>query len=279
MAILITGCSSGIGLSTALYLKEQGYDVIASARSADAVAALKEQELKAVQLDVDDDDSIERAFSASLTLADSHCIDVLINNAAFAQAGALEDLSRDALRRQFETNVFGLQVLTNLAVKHMRGLKQGKIIHIGSILGLVAMPLSGAYNASKYALEGLADTLRLELKDTSIKVVVIEPGPIESNFRENCLSRSSDLLTPNDSHYALNYQKKVSALRSEQKDIFMKSPDVVAKIILRIIKAKNPKNHYRVTLPAHLIAGLKRLLPSRWLDILLTVGMALFERR
>ncbi len=266
MAILITGCSSGIGLSTALFLQNHGFDVIASARSAAAVAALNAKNLKAILLDVDSDESIVTAFNESLALANNHKIDVLINNAAFAQAGALEDLSREALRQQFETNVFGLQSLTNLAVRHMRGNNQGKIIHIGSILGLVGMPFSGAYNASKYALEGLADTLRLELRDTPIQVILIEPGPIKSKFRENCLTRSASQLVPNNSHYSSQYKKKVKDLNNEKKDPFMKPSTTVAKKILKIIKTKNPKPRYKVTLPAHLIAFLKRLLSSRYLD-------------
>ena len=182
--ILITGCSSGIGYCTATELKKRGHNVIATARKADDVTRLTQEGFTALQLDLADSQSIQQAVNRVIELTDGHC-DALFNNGAFGQPGAVEDLTRDVLRYQFETNLFGTHELTNLLIPLMRKQGHGRIIYNSSILGLVAMRYRGAYNASKFALEGLADTLRLELYGTNIHISLIEPGPILSNFREN----------------------------------------------------------------------------------------------
>lgn len=264
MAILITGCSSGIGKETACYLKQQGMDVIASARKQAAVDQLMEQGLKAIQLDLDSDESIANAVSESVRLSDNGRIDVLVNNAGFGQVGALEDLTRDAMRAQFETNVFGLQMLTNQVVPHMRQHNQGLIIHVSSILGLVSLPFSGAYNASKHAVEALADTLRLELSDSNIKVVALQPGHIESSFRENCLDKmEGDTSVVEQSRFQTQYQRQIAVIKNKTPTPGMKRCIDVAKLIHKVIKHPNPKASYKVTLPAHILAFIKRLLPTR----------------
>ena len=181
--ILITGCSSGIGYKTAEILKNRGHKVIASARKQADVQRLKKAGFESLQLDLAESNSIQQAVDKTLEHFDGK-IDALFNNGAFGQPGAVEDLSRDVLRQQFETNFFGTHELTNLILPAMRQQGQGRIIYNSSVLGFVALTYRGAYNASKFALEGLADTLRLELQDTQIKVILIEPGPIESDFRK-----------------------------------------------------------------------------------------------
>jgi len=185
--ILITGCSSGIGYTTALLLKQRGYRVIASARQQHDVDRLRQEGFEAIRIDLADSASIRLAVSEMLIMTEGR-IDALFNNGAFGQPGAVEDLSRDVLRFQFETNFFGTHELTNLLIPIMRRQGQGRIIYNSSVLGFVAMTYRGAYNASKFALEGLADTLRLELKGTGIHLSIIEPGPILSDFRKNAFA-------------------------------------------------------------------------------------------
>ncbi|HHF7379506.1 TPA: SDR family NAD(P)-dependent oxidoreductase, partial [Legionella feeleii] len=187
--ILITGCSTGIGHDAALALAKRGHRVIASCRKEDDVQKLTALGLEAVRMDMDDTTSIEAAFAEVLAKTGGR-LDVLINNAGYGQAGALEDIPRAALRSQFETNVFGLLDLTRLAIPLMRKQGQGRIINISSILGVISLPFRGAYNASKYAVEGLSDTLRLELQSSGIRVITVEPGPIESRFRDSSIDNS-----------------------------------------------------------------------------------------
>ena len=182
--ILITGCSSGIGYSTAISLKKRVHNVIATARKSNDVLRLTQEGFTSLRLDLADSDSIQSAVKQAIALTDGK-IDALFNNGAFGQVGAVEDLSRDTLRLQFETNLFGTHELTNLLLPLMRKQGHGRIIYNSSVLGLVAMPYRGAYNASKFALEGLADTLRQELYGMPIYISLIEPGPIQSNFRKN----------------------------------------------------------------------------------------------
>ncbi len=268
MSILITGCSSGIGLETAQYLTQHGFDVIATARDDKALATLKKLGIKTVHLDINHTDSIKKAVAEALILSPKG-IDVLINNAGFGQAGALDDISRDMLRRQFETNVFGLLELTNAILPHMRAQGYGRIINISSVLGFISMPYRGAYNASKYALESLSDTLRLELKDSNIDVVLIQPGPIESNFRKTCVKQSIQNINIEQSQHKQRYLNLARAI-DENKPIAFKKPAIaVSKKILKAIKAKKPKPRYQVTFPTHVFAVLKRILSTRLLDKLL----------
>ena len=182
--VFITGCSSGIGYTTAVELKSRGYRVICSARKQADVARLQAEGFDCLQLDLADSVSIQQTVKQLLVLTDGR-LDALFNNGAFGQPGAVEDLSRDVLRDQFETNVFGTHELTNLIIPVMRQQGYGRIIYNSSVLGFVAMKFRGAYNASKFALEGLVDTLRLELRGSGVEVVLIEPGPITSRFRAN----------------------------------------------------------------------------------------------
>ncbi|MEE8624625.1 MAG: SDR family NAD(P)-dependent oxidoreductase, partial [Acidiferrobacterales bacterium] len=183
-SILITGCSTGIGLCLARGLRERGYRVIATTRKPADAAKLARSGLEALPLDLDSSESIEQAVDEVRRRA-SGTLFGLINNGAYGQPGAVEDLTRDTLRSQFETNLFGTQELTNRILPIFRAQGCGRIIQISSMLGFVCLAYRGAYNASKYALEALSDTLRLELRGTGIYVSLIEPGPIQSDFRKN----------------------------------------------------------------------------------------------
>ena len=266
--ILITGCSSGIGYHTAKTLSQKGYQVIATCRQAEDVTRLKQEGLTCVQLDLVDSASIHSAVQTILTRHPT--IDVLFNNAAFGLPGAVEDLSREALRFQFETNVFGTQELTNLIIPVMRAQGHGKIVYNSSILGFAAMQYRGAYNASKFAIEGIADTLRLELKADNIQVSLIEPGPISSNFRANAYTQFKRWIQPDQSAHQKNYQAMVDRLETVGPSApFTLGPEAVTQKLEHIINSQRPAIRYRVTVPTIAFAWLKRFLPSRWLDFLL----------
>lgn len=267
--ILITGCSSGIGYSTALELKNRGHQVIATARKSEDVARLKEEGFTAIQLDLADTYSIKQAVIDTLELTGGRC-DALFNNGAFGQPGAVEDLSRDVLRFQFETNLFGTHELTNLLIPIMRKQGHGRIIYNSSILGLVAMRYRGAYNASKFALEGLADTLRLELYGTNIHISLIEPGPILSDFRINSYALYKKNIDHVNSLHNEAYEAMETRLQKEGAAVAFTLPakSVVDKVI-HALEAKKPNMRYYVTFPTYLFVVLKRILPICWLDALL----------
>ncbi len=267
--ILITGCSTGIGYATAIELKARGHKVIASARKEEDVARLQEEGFLTVQLDLADSKSIAKAVKKALELTDNG-IDVLFNNAAFGQPGAVEDLSREVLRFQFETNVFGTHELTNLLIPIMRKQGHGRIIYNSSILGLVAMTYRGAYNASKYALEGLADTLRLELHGSNISVSLIEPGPILTHFRQNSFTLYKKNIATESSFHKATYARMEERLQTEGAAVpFTLPAKAVADKVIHAVESANPKIRYFVTFPTYLFAFLKRLLPASWLDKLL----------
>ncbi len=267
--ILITGCSTGIGYTTAMELKNRGHKVVATARKPDDVLRLQLEGFSAFQLDLADSNSIQTAVRLAIELTDGK-IDALFNNGAFGQPGAVEDLSRDVLRFQFETNLFGTHELTNLILPLMRKQGHGRIIYNSSILGFVAMTYRGAYNASKFALEGLADTLRLELHGSNIHISVIEPGPILSDFRKNAFSLYKKNIDPTNSYYKETYKKMEVRLEREGAAApFTLPAQAVAAKVIHALEVKNPKIRYYVTFPTYLFAFLKRILPMPWLDYLL----------
>jgi short-subunit dehydrogenase len=264
--ILITGCSSGIGLCLAKGLKKRGHRVLATARKEDDVKLLMDLGLESVQLDVNDSNSIKKAMQNIIALTDGK-IDVLINNCSYAQGGAIEDLTRDAMREQFETNLFGPMELTGLVIKLMRHQNEGRIVQIVSLLGYVTMPFRGAYNASKHALEGLTDTLRQELRGTNIKVSLIEPGPIHSKIRDNAKKYFLKHIDLENTAHKKTYEKmekEFFAIKS--KSPFYLSPEAVLKKVIHAVESKKPKLRYYVGFPAHLFCILKRLLPTKALD-------------
>jgi len=266
-SVLITGCSSGIGLCLAHGLRSEGYRVFASARNINDVDKLKALGFESLLLDLSSSDSINEAISELYQKTDS--LYALINNGAYGQAGALEDISREALEKQFQANVFGWHELTNLVLPKMRKENVGRVIYISSILGFVAMPFRGAYVASKYATEGLVNTLRLELNDTNIKFSLVQPGPIESKFRANAYLAFQENVDSSKSNYKEQYNTMIQRLESEKNVQFTLPPEAVLKCTLHALKSSSPKIHYRVTFPTKLFAFLGRILPSSWMDKIL----------
>lgn len=268
-AVLITGCSSGIGLCCAEGLKARGYRVFATARKAEDVEQLKTQGFEAFRLDIADSDSIREGVEQLLEVTGGKLYG-LFNNAGFGQPGAVEDLSRDMLRHQFETNVFGTLELTNLLLPVMRGQEQGRVIINSSVLGFAAMPYRGAYNASKYALEGFADTLRLELAGSGVYVSLVEPGPIRSRFRDNAYALYLKNIEPANSFHRNAYEKmEARLLKKGPSTPYTLGPEAVLEKLIHALEAKRPKARYYVTFPTYLFAYLKRILPDRLLDELL----------
>ncbi|NVJ51787.1 MAG: SDR family oxidoreductase [Gammaproteobacteria bacterium] len=270
-SILITGCSSGIGLNAAQTLHNLGYQVFATARTAAAVSELSKLGLNALQLDITSDQQIDAVFDQILEQTGG-TLDAVFNNAAYGQPGAIEDLSTAVLKEQFATNVFAWHAITRKALAVMRAQGHGRIIQNSSILGLVSMPFRGAYNASKYAIEGLTDTLRLELSGTQIYVSLIEPGPIESNFRANALAKFKANIDIQNSVFRDHYQQQLERLGKDIANQFTLPPDAVTKRLLHALRAKKPKARYYVTTPTYLFTFLKRVLPTTWLDKLLVKG-------
>ncbi|MFN4238797.1 MAG: SDR family oxidoreductase [Vogesella sp.] len=265
--ILITGCSSGIGLDVARGLQQQGWRVFATARQAGDVARLQADGFAdALQLDVDDSVSIRHALDEVLRRSGGK-LEALFNNAGYGQPGAVEDISRPAMRAQFETNLFGAWELTNAVLPVMRRQGGGRILFNSSVLGFAAMKYRGAYNASKYAMEGLCDTLRLELAGTGIHVSLIEPGPIESRFRPNALQKFLANVDIDASAHRDSYQKQLARLKKEGHAAPFTLPGTaVLAVVEKALASPRPAARYRVTTPTHVFWYLKRLLPTRWLD-------------
>lgn len=264
---LITGCSSGIGLHCARRLFPR-WRVFATARRAEDVQKLQQEGLESLLLDLDNSDSIAAALSDILQKTDGR-IDALFNNGAFGLPAAVEDLSRAALRAQFETNVFGTQELTNAVIAVMRKNGGGRIVQNSSVLGFVPLKYRGAYNASKYALEGLSDTMRLELTGDNIHIALIEPGPITSRFRINAVKQFEKWIRPEKSAHAETYAKLREQWNIEKPAAFELGPEAVYLALIHAFESPSPKIRYRVTIPTKVFWWLKRFLPSSWLDKIL----------
>ncbi|WP_410498338.1 SDR family NAD(P)-dependent oxidoreductase [Chitinibacter sp. S2-10] len=264
--ILISGCSSGIGLACALGLQQKGWRVFASARQMADVQMLAELGLESVLLDVADSSSIKAAVQAVLEKTAGR-LDAVFNNAGFGVPGAVEDLSREAMRFQFETNVFGAIELSNAVLPVFRKQGAGRLIFNSSVLGFAAMPYRGAYNASKFALEGFADTLRQELQGSGICVSLIEPGPIVSRFRANAAEQFKRWIEPETSFHWPSYKVMLSRLNKTGPAAPFTLPEqAVLDVLLHALDESKPRLRYRVTLPSKIFWYLKRLLPTRVLD-------------
>lgn len=265
-SILITGCSSGIGLCVAEGLQKRGYRVFATARKTADVEMLAERGLESLQLDVADPASIRCAVDEVLRRTGG-TLYALFNNAGYGQPGAVEDLRREVLREQFETNVFGTVELTNRLIPVMRAQGGGRIIINSSLLGYVSLPFRGAYNATKYALEGIADTLRLELRGSGIHVALVEPGPIASRFRANAHEMFRRNVDAEASFFRNTYRAMESRLAKPGPVApFTLQPEAVLEKVIHILESSRPRIRYPVTFPAYLFAMLKRLLPGSALD-------------
>ncbi|MCK4863857.1 MAG: SDR family oxidoreductase [Gammaproteobacteria bacterium] len=268
-SILITGCSTGIGLCVAQGLQDRGYRVFATARKKDDVKKLQSLGLESLQLDLDDSQSIQTAVKEILNRTNG-TLDALFNNGAYGQAGAVEDLSRDVLRQQFETNVFGWHELTNLVLPVMLKQGHGRIIQNSSVLGFVALKFRGAYSASKYAIEGLTDTLRQELSGTNIFISLVEPGPIESQFRKNSFAMYKKNINKENSRFKTEYTATEERLSKEGPAVpFTLPAEAVLKKVIHALESKKPKPRYYVTFPTYLFGYLKRFLSTNLMDKLL----------
>ncbi len=267
--VLVTGCSSGIGLATAEVLRTHGWHVIPTARKDADLDMLKERGFKGVRLDLADANSVERATSEAISLSEGG-IGALVNNAGVAQYGAVEDLTREALTRQFAVNTIGVQDLTNRMIAHFRQQGRGRIVNVSSVYGRVAAPMVGAYCASKYALEALSDAMRVELRHEGVAVILIEPGPILSAFREKSAEHSITNLDMHGGRFEERYARRMEkAKRPQRKDFFTKPPEAVAIKIARALEARRPRSRYCVTVPAYAGALLRRFAPDILLDRLL----------
>ncbi|NNE54169.1 MAG: SDR family oxidoreductase [Sulfitobacter sp.] len=269
-SILITGCSSGIGLAAARILRERGWSVFAACRSEEDCARLRKEGFEAPRLDYEDEATIETALQEVLA-ATGGTLDALFNNGAYAIPGAVEDLPTNALRTIFEANFFGWHALTRAVLPVMRRQGHGRIVQCSSVLGLITMPWRGAYNASKFALEGLTDTLRMEMKETEIKVILIEPGPITTDFRRNSIKQFERWIDWRGSARAAQYEVELRTrlYDSVKKARFELGPEAVVDKLIHAIENPRPRPRYYVTLPTYFAALMRRLLPTRGLDRLL----------
>ena len=265
-SVLITGCSSGIGLCVAQGLQTRGHRVFASARKSEDVERLQAEGLECITLDLNDSGSIQSAVDHVLQRTGGS-LDALFNNGAYGQPGAVEDLRREVLREQFETNLFGTQELTNRILPTMRRQGHGRIIQNSSVLGLVAMPYRGAYNATKFALEGLSDTLRLELAGTNIHVSIIEPGPITSRFRDNAFASYQRNIEKANSPHREKYEAMERRLTKPGPAApFTLPPEAVLKRVIHALESSRPKIRYYVTAPTYFFAFARHLLPYGAID-------------
>jgi NAD(P)-dependent dehydrogenase (short-subunit alcohol dehydrogenase family) len=267
--VLVTGCSSGIGLATAEVLQYRGWHVIPTARHDTDLAMLAEKGFKPVRLDLADTASVEACAREAIALSEGG-IGALVNNAGVAQYGAVEDLTRAALERQFAVNTIGVQDLTNRLIPHFREHGKGRIVNVSSVYGRVTAPMVGAYCASKYAMEALSDAMRVELRPENIAVVLIEPGPILSAFRNKSADHSTANIDMEQGRYGERYRCRMErAKQPQRKDFFTKPPETVAVKIARALEAKRPGSRYCVTVPAYAGAFLRRFAPDILLDRLL----------
>lgn len=266
-SILITGCSSGIGYAAAQILRKRGWRVFAACRKQEDCDRLRREGFDAPRLDYADDDSIRSALDEVLK-ATGGTLDALFNNGAYATPGAVEDLPTEALRDIFESNFFGWHSLTRAVLPVMRAQGHGRIVQCSSVLGLITMPWRGAYNASKFALEGLTDTLRMEMRDTDIDVVLIEPGPITSAFRANSIKQFERWIDWENAPRAEQYETQLRPrlYDSVKKTTFELPPEAVVKKLIHAIEASRPRPRYYVTVPTYFSGIMRRLLPTRLLD-------------
>lgn len=267
--IIVTGSSSGIGRHCAIALKREGWRVFATARKPDDIASLEAEGLEALYLDYAQEESIRSAFAMVMERTGGR-LDALFNNGAYGQPGAVEDLPTAALRAQFEANLFGWHELTRLAVPVMRSQRAGRIVHCSSILGIVPYRWRGAYVATKYALEGLMETQRLELRGSGVHVSLIEPGPIESRFSDNAVPHFLANIDIDGSVHAEAYRDRLAKLNDGGGvNRFRLGPEAVHAKLRHALESPRPRARYAVTLPTQFMTVARRFLPQFLLDELL----------
>jgi NAD(P)-dependent dehydrogenase (short-subunit alcohol dehydrogenase family) len=270
--VLVTGCSTGIGLATARLLRERGWTVWPTARKPDDLARLRAEGFDPIELDLLDSESVRRSAEETLRRGGGH-LGALVNNAGYGQPGAVEDLSRQALRRQFEVNVLGLHELTVSLLPAMQAQGYGRIVNVSSVLGWLTIPFMGAYSASKHALESLTVALRIELRGSGLAVSLVEPGPIETAFRKNAFEHGREHLNTGQSRFSKIYEgqarrKMAKGFRSS--DPFTVPPEAVARRIVHALESSRPRRHYPITLTARAMYYLRRVLPEALKDWLMS---------
>ena len=264
---LVTGGSAGIGASTATRLRRAGFTVYAVARRVDAMQQLADAGVRTFAMDVTDDASMTAGVAR--IMQDAGRLDVLVNNAGYGSFGAVEDVPLDEARRQFEVNVFGLARLVQLTLPHMRAQGSGRIINVSSVGGKVSEPLGAWYHATKFAVEGLSDSLRLEVAPFGIRVVLIEPGPIRSEW--NAIARESMVTTSADGAYA-DRARRIAATfeRADGSALQSSKPEAVARVITKAATVDSPRSRYPAGRGAGTIVRARRLLPDRLMDRVVT---------
>lgn len=266
--VLITGASSGIGLDAARRLTERGWRVFATCRREEDCARLRSEGLESYLLDLASEESVAAAAAETLARCEGR-LDALLNNGAFAVPGAVEDLRRPALRTIFETNLFGQIDLANHVLPAMRAHGAGRVVMVSSVLGIIGMRWRGAYVATKFALEGVTDSLRQELSGTGVHVSLIQPGPIATEFRRNSLPHFERHIDWRASPHAARYESELIPRLYAQKssrDRYELGPEAVAKKIVHALESPRPAPRYRVTFPTYACEAMRRTLPTRLLD-------------
>ncbi|MBN2164381.1 MAG: SDR family NAD(P)-dependent oxidoreductase [Pontiellaceae bacterium] len=269
-SVLVTGCSSGIGLATAEQLRDRGWKVFPTARKVEDLDMLESNGFPRIQLDVASSTSIEATVDEVLSLNDGK-LGALVNNAGFGMPGAIQDLTRDAMRQQFEVNVFGMQELTNRLIPVFRAQGGGRIVNVSSVVGRLALPFMGIYSASKFAVEAISDVQRVELSPDSIAVSLIEPGPIRTRFSTNCAGEGEQALDTEKARFGSAYVKYFEKRRNGgmSEDRFRLPPEAVAEKIRHALESPRPKIRYCVTLPSYLGSWAARLVPAAMIDLLM----------
>jgi NAD(P)-dependent dehydrogenase (short-subunit alcohol dehydrogenase family) len=264
-SILITGCSTGIGYTCALGLKARGYRVLATVRTIEDAKRLETEGLEVLMLDYAHSSSVQACAKQVTKLTEGKLFG-LINNGAYGQPGAVEDLTRKVLEDQFAANFFGWHELTTLCLPLLRANGAGRIVNVSSVLGIAAMKWRGAYNASKFAIEGLTDTMRLELRGSGISVSTIEPGPIASKFVETSLKNFEKNIDIEKSNYKDAYQRQRARLGKGGSNRFKLPPEAVLKKLVHALESNHPKAHYYVTTPTYIMGIARRILPQGLMD-------------
>lgn len=265
---LVTGCSTGIGAAAAQLLRDRGWTVHPTARKPEDLERLRADGFDPICLDVADSASVQAAADEALERMGGRP-GALVNNAGYGQPGALEDLSRDAMRAQFEVNVFGMQELTNRFIPHFREQGAGRIVNVSSVVGRISLPFLGIYSATKFAMEAMSDALRVELCDSGIAVSLVEPGPIITHFRQTCVTKADDHLEHDESAFRALYANEIERRRKQpvdKKKPFAKPPEAVATAILHALDSRRPKRRYCITVPAYAGAILRRVAPDALID-------------
>jgi NAD(P)-dependent dehydrogenase (short-subunit alcohol dehydrogenase family) len=275
-SVLVTGCSSGIGLAAARLLRDRGWAVLPTARKPEDRDRLSADGFNPVQLDMTDSAAIQQTANDVLRLLGGN-LGALVNNAGYGQPGAMEDLTREAMREQFEVNVFGLQELTNQLVPAFRRQGYGRIVNVSSVLGRLSIPFMGIYSASKHAVEAMSDAMRVELWNSGVAVSLIEPGPIETEFRKT----SKDWALSQQEHFARShfekyYREKIGGAKTKKKSthILMASPEAVARKIRRALESPRPRRRYPVTAIAYTIEFMRRFVPDGLIDRIMARRLA-----